>query len=153
VVDQLLEWLLAHMSRPDSDMRYYWLSKGIVSLARSDAMAAVIAFQEATHNRLRSADFLGYYYLGLAYLQAGMAVQAGRRFEPMLNMYTSSRLGDCFESVKLHYFAGVSYEASGDADAAQREYARFLALWPNPDTQKQLTDDARERLKQLRVTP
>ncbi|UCE25076.1 MAG: hypothetical protein JSU74_03235, partial [Candidatus Zixiibacteriota bacterium] len=67
-------------------------------------------------------------------------------------VYGRSRFGCPLEAVKLHYYLGRSYEATGQTDKAVVQYEEFLGWWKNADPGLEPIDDAKQRLARLKGT-
>lgn len=79
--------------------------------------------------------------LALIAFRRGHAAQAARAFEALLDQ------DDALATAA--YEAGRAWEAAGDARAAARMYARFVASRAQVASERERADDARQRLEQL----
>ncbi|UCD64448.1 MAG: tetratricopeptide repeat protein, partial [Candidatus Zixiibacteriota bacterium] len=84
--------------------------------------------------------------------EAGKYDAAIDAFESIRTVYGRGRFGCPLEAVKLHYYLGRSYEATGRTDKAIAQYEEFLEWWKNADPGLELIDDARQRLAELKAT-
>ena len=89
--------------------------------------------------------------LARAYLESGRLGQAVSEFEDLLSNYSRVRLLWAIWVVKAHYYLGLAYEKSGWNKKAIEQYEEFLDIWKDADPGIAEVEDARERLKKLRV--
>ena len=53
-------------------------------------------------------------------------------------------------SVRVHYWLGQAYEASGWNDKAIQQYEKLLEVWKDADEGLESVEDAKERLAKLK---
>ena len=82
--------------------------------------------------------------MGSAYLAAGDADEAMRRFEHVVNANTM-RLQYPVEFVRSLYFLGSIAERKGDRARAADHYRRFLRYWGDGDIDRDKVADARKK--------
>ena len=141
--------LVARSQATGEDPCYQFWAAGGIELARGNAVEAVVQLEKGTARTSVGGDFTGNYLLARAYLETGRLGKAVTLLEKLQSIYSSGRMLNPIECVKLHYYLGIAYEESRWYDQATREYRTFLDIWSNADSDLRAIDDARDRLKRL----
>ena len=89
--------------------------------------------------------------LAKAYLASGRLGEAVAGFEKMLSKYDANRAGNTIRAVKAYYLLGLAYEKSGWDNKAIEQYEEFLEIWKDADPGIPEVEDAKQRLKALKV--
>jgi tetratricopeptide (TPR) repeat protein len=129
-------------------MYLYRYALGFIEWSKDDTTAALSEFE-----RLADAtpDFWAHFTLAEAYLESGRLGEAVTEFERVLSRYDSNRALCAFRAVKAHYLLGLAYQKSGWDKKAIEQYEEFLEIWKDADPGIPEVEDAKERLKKLRV--
>jgi len=120
-----------------------------IKYARGDvnqALKEIIKLTKAQPN-----DFRMRYWLAVTYLESDMIGEAAQEFERLSNWNILSRARDPLLSSKIPYFLGVCYEKSGWEKRAIEKYEEFLEIWKDADPGIPEVEDAKQRLKTLKV--
>jgi tetratricopeptide (TPR) repeat protein len=91
------------------------------------------------------------YWLAVTYLESDMIGEAVQEFERLSNWNILSRARNPLLSSKIPYFLGVCYEKSGWEKRAIEKYEEFLDIWKDADPGIPEVEDAKARLRKLRV--
>ena len=128
----------------------YWQTAGIVELAKGNAQAAATylekAAQEAPHP-----PFLTRVFLSRADLELGRLGEAVAELESALSRFDADRAIYPIWAVKAHYLLGLAYQKSGWSKRAIEQYEEFLEIWKDADPGIPEVEDAKGRLRKLRV--
>lgn len=89
--------------------------------------------------------FAGEYYFAMNDFLAGRVGESVERLESTINTYDSNRAGWPGLSVRMHYWLGRAYEASGWNEKAIDQYEIFLDIWKNADSGLVELEDAKSR--------
>ena len=136
-------------------MRYYYHLMGEIELKRQNLPESIEYLRKALsllpfqHSQLDDhAMFL--FPLASAYYNAGRLKEAQEEYKK-ITLLTSGRLfyGDVF--AKSFCMLGRICQETGQEQEAVQYYARFIELWQNADPGIVELEDARERLKHLRL--
>jgi serine/threonine protein kinase/Flp pilus assembly protein TadD len=129
-------------------MYLHWYTLGFIEWSKGNREAALSEFE-----RLADAtpDFWAHFTLAEAYLESGRLGEAVTEFEKVLSRYDSNRALCAFRAVKAHYLLGLAYERSGWNKKAIEQYEEFLEIWKDADPGIPEVEDAKERLKALKV--
>ena len=149
--DELLQtWRADLDENNEGQMNHYSQIAGIVELIKGNPEAAI--------GHLRDGLYEGYtplfeirYFLALAYLESGQVEQAAEVLEKALLRYDKNRMEAPIWSVKAHYSLGEAYQRLGRIQDAVDQYEKFLQWWKDADPGISEVEDAKERLKELRV--
>jgi tetratricopeptide (TPR) repeat protein len=133
---------------PDPSMNNYWYAVGSIELTRGDTDASLGNFEKAARG---IPDFWAHYPLARGYLTAGRLGEAVAEFEKVLSRYDWDRAQNTIWAVKAYYLLGLAYEKSGWDKKAIQKYEEFLEIWKDADPGIPEVEDAKERLKKLRV--
>jgi serine/threonine protein kinase/Tfp pilus assembly protein PilF len=136
-------------------MRYYHHLMGMIELEKQNFPEAIACFERALsmlpfqHSEIDD-NVLFLYPLALAFYKAGNLEKTQEQYEKIISL-TTGRLffGDLF--AKSIYMLGKIYQDEGWEGKAKEHYARFLELWKDADSGIPEVEDAKERLKKLRV--
>ena len=71
--------------------------------------------------------------------------------EKVLSRYDESKAYFPIWAVRAHYLLGLAYEKSGWNKMAIEKYEEFLEIWKDADPGIPEVEDAKERLRKLRV--
>jgi len=130
------------------EMSDYWWTVGCIEFARGNYETSVANFEKAAQ---RSQGFGFLYPLARAYLESGRLGEAVAELEKALSAYSRGRVWNAIWAVKAHYLLGLTYEKSGWNKKAVEQYEEFLEIWKDADPGIPEIEDAKERLKKLRV--
>jgi len=125
----------------------YWDAMGAIALAEGRPDSSVFWYAKAAGS---SDQFYEWLRVGISYLRAERFADAVSTLETLQGRYTSWRMFWCPESVKLHYYLGMAYEASNWNDKAIQQYQLFLEIWKDADSGLVEREDAGNRVKRLR---
>jgi serine/threonine protein kinase/Tfp pilus assembly protein PilF len=131
-------------------MYSYWLALGAIELAKGDTNTAINYLEKADKEAL-SPLFPVRVFLGKAYLESGKIGEAVAELEKALSRYDDYRVNAPAWAVKAYYLLGLAYEKSGWKAKAIEKYEEFLDIWKDADPGIPEVQDAKERLKKLRV--
>lgn len=95
--------------------------------------------------------FPALYSRGQLYLKAGRIAEAVEALEGAEMRHDGLRRIDPIASVRVHYYLGQAYEASGWNDKAIQKYQQFLHFWRDADDDILDLRDTRERLAALKT--
>jgi tetratricopeptide (TPR) repeat protein len=96
-------------------------------------------------------DFQIRFWLAKIYLEMNMIGEAVKEFEELANWDILSSVKNPIFSSKIPYFLGISYEKSGWNQKAVEKYEDYLETMKDADPGIPEVQDAKERLKKLRV--
>jgi eukaryotic-like serine/threonine-protein kinase len=130
-------------------MYHYWLALGTVELVQGNTKAAVTYLEKA--EKEGPPDFVVRFFLAQAYLQANRLDESVAEFEKVLSRYDSDRAWSAISAVRAYYLLGLAYEKSGWNKRAIEKYEEFLDIWKNADPGIKEVEEAKERVKKLRV--
>jgi tetratricopeptide (TPR) repeat protein len=126
----------------------YWYMVGKIELAKGNLETAITNFVQATKGiPLFDASFL----LSGIYLKSGRLGAAVTELEKGLLRYDENRAQSTIYAVKAYYLLGLAYEKSGWNEKAIEKYDEFLDIWKNADPGIPEVEDAKERLKKLKI--
>jgi len=131
-----------------SSLVSYWDAMGAMALAEGRPDSSVFWYAKAAGS---SDQFYEWLRVGISYLRAERFADAVSTLEKLQGRYTSWRMFWSPESVKLHYYLGMAYEASNWSDKAVQQYQVFLDIWKNADPGIAEVMDARNRLAKLKA--
>jgi tetratricopeptide (TPR) repeat protein len=131
-------------------MHFYWLTLGFIELAEENAKTAVTYLKKAD-KEAPSPLFQVRFSLAKAYLESGRLGEAVSELEKALSRYDETRAYFAIWAVKAHYLLGLAYEKSGWNNKAIEQYEEFLDIWKDADPGIPEVEDAKERLKALKV--
>jgi len=131
-------------------MDNYWRALGVVELIKGDSKSAVTCLEKGV-KEAPSPLLEARYYLAQAYLESGKIGEAVAELEKALLRYDENRAAYAIWSVKAYYLLGLAYEKSGWNNKALDSYETFLDIWKNADPGIPEVEDAKERVKKLRV--
>jgi serine/threonine protein kinase/Flp pilus assembly protein TadD len=134
---------------PDQ-MFEYWAVSGDIELAKGNKTAAVDYYKKA-EKEANYPYFWLRYLLAKSYLESGNLSDAVSVMEKALLRYDAARAGEHFKGVMAYYLLALAYEKSGGKAKAIEKYEEFLEIWKNADPGIPEVQDAKERLKKLRV--
>jgi tetratricopeptide (TPR) repeat protein len=130
-------------------MYSYWLALSAIELAKGDVNTA-INYLEKADKEFTTPSFYVRYRLAEIYLKKGRLDEAVAQLEKALSRYDDDRIWSTM-AVKAYYLLGLAYEKSGWNKKAIEKYEEFLDIWKNADPGIPEVQDAKERLKKLRV--
>jgi len=130
-------------------MSSYWWTLGEIEVAKGDTNMAV-SYLEKAYKESSTPSFYLRYRLAEIYLKKGRLDEAVAELEKALSRYDDDRIWTTM-AVKAYYLLGLAYEKSGWNKKAIEKYEEFLDIWKNADPGIPEVQDARERLKKLRV--
>jgi tetratricopeptide (TPR) repeat protein len=128
----------------------YWLALGAIELSKGDTNTAV-TYLEKADKEATSPLFRVRVFLGQAYLESGKIGEAVAELEKVLSRYDDYRVRAPIWAVKAYYLLGLAYEKSGWNKKAIEKYEEFLEIWKDADPGIPEVEDAKERIKKLRV--
>jgi serine/threonine protein kinase/tetratricopeptide (TPR) repeat protein len=145
--------LKAEPMAPERDARLLNLARGLVSLARDDAAAAIKPLQDAAaaltpgvpNPIVRSWHVPVWSSLGEALLKAGRPAEARPWFEKVAGS-GSAHARQPFEYVRSFYFLGRIYEQQGDPAKARDAYRRFVGYWKDGDLDRDRIAEAQRKI-------
>ena len=134
-------------------MGTYWYAVGSIEFSKGNFEAAAKHFERAAEEEgwVTGAYCQEHIMLGRAYLESGKLGQAVSEFEELLSNYSWGHLIWAIWFVKTHYYLGLAYEKSGWNKKAIEQYEEFLEIWKEADPGIPEVEDAKERVKKLRV--
>jgi tetratricopeptide (TPR) repeat protein len=126
----------------------YWYMVGKIELAKGNLETAITNFVKATQS---APYFDACFLLSGIYLKLGRLGEAVAELEKGLLRYDGNRALNTIDAVKAYYLLGLAYEESGWNKKAIEKYEEFLNIWKDADPGIKEVEDAKERLKKLRV--
>jgi len=130
-------------------MPTYWWIMGEIQLTKGDTNTA-LSYLEKVYRASPTPSFSQRYHLAEIFLKKGRLDEAVAELEKALNRYDEDRVWET-SAVKAYYLLGLAYEKSGWNKKAIEKYEEFLDIWKNADPGIPEVEDAKERLKKLRV--
>ena len=154
--EEVVRALKEDIEEKDQALMYaYWLSLAGIELAKGNAKTAVTHLEKGTTKAppefFQVRFFQVRFLLGKAYLESGRLAEAVAELEKALSRYDDIRAYLAIGAVKAHYLLGLAYEKSGWNKKAIEQYEEFLEIWKDADPGIPEAEDAKERLKELRV--
>jgi len=148
--EELARVLKKDIETEDSTLMFiYWITLGYIEQAKGNAKNAASYYEKAEKEgppaiyvRVRLAE---------VYLQLGRLDEAVAVLERALSRYDDNRAIFPTMSVRAYYLLGMAYEKSGWNKKAIEKYEEFLDIWKDADPGIQEVEDAKERVKKLRV--
>jgi tetratricopeptide (TPR) repeat protein len=131
-------------------MYIYWMALGRNEQAKGNIKTAV-TYKEKGDKEAPSPLFHVRFSLAKAYLESDRLGEAVAELEKALSRYDELRAFFAIWGVKAHYLLGLAYEKSGWSKKAIEQYEEFLEIWKDADPGIPEVEDAKERLKKLRV--
>jgi serine/threonine protein kinase/Flp pilus assembly protein TadD len=131
-----------------SQMYRYWYAVAYIELAKGNLEASVTNFEKAGKD---VRYFWVHYMLAKVYLESDRLGEAVAELEKVLLRYDGNRALNTTWAVKVYYLLGLAYEKSGWNKKAIEKYGEFLEIWKDADPGIPEVEDAKERLKKLRV--
>jgi ATP/maltotriose-dependent transcriptional regulator MalT len=127
---------------------------GRLALEQGNTMSAIEELKRAESRTLKTpVARLGaglplavWFDLGSAYLAAGNDVEAGARFQRIVDGGTQ-RLSNPLEFVRSLYFLGQISERRGDRARARAYYQRFVNYWGDGDIDRERVAEARKKIR------
>ncbi|MCJ7578295.1 MAG: tetratricopeptide repeat protein, partial [candidate division Zixibacteria bacterium] len=149
--EEIAQTLKKDIEEKNQTMIYaYWLALGTIELSKGNTNTAV-TYLEKADKEATSPLFHVRVFLGQAYLESGKIGEAVAELEKALSRYDAIRAGFPTLAVKAYYLLGLAYEKSGWKAKAIEKYEEFLDIWRNADPGIPEVQDAKERVKKLRV--
>jgi serine/threonine protein kinase/Flp pilus assembly protein TadD len=133
-----------------SKMDSYWLALGVTELVKGNSKTAVTHLEKSAKESKKPLLQISY-FLAKAYLESGRLGEAVAELEKALSRYDENRAVFAIWAVKAYYLLGLAYEKSGWNKKAIEQYEEFLDIWKNADPGIKEVEDAKERLKKLKV--
>ena len=131
-------------------MYIYWMALGRNEQAKGNIKTAV-TYKEKGDKEAPSPLFHVRFSLAKAYLASGRLGEAVAALEKALSRYDNLRAFFAIWAVKAHYLLGLAYEKSGWDKKAIEQYEEFLEIWKDADPGILEVEDAKQRLKALKV--
>ena len=148
--DSIIDQLHQYYGQTSSPWLVYYWATGMVAGVRGDRATEVSMLEHAIDGLTPANGYKGYCELGRANLEAGRYTEAIRLLEQAAGTYGLQRVHDGVRGVKVHYWLGRAYEATGQPSRAVEQYNAFLRIWSEADTGLIEVDDARKRLGSLK---
>jgi len=134
--------------KDQSLMNRYWYAIGCVEFSKGNLEASLNNFEKSAKD---APYFQVHYMLAKAYLKSGRLGEAVAEFEKALSRYDSYRAFVGIWAVKAHYLLGNAYEESGWSKKAIEQYEIFLDIWKDADPGIEEVEEARERLRAMKI--
>jgi tetratricopeptide (TPR) repeat protein len=148
--EELMRTLKKDLEGKDSTKMYsYWETLGVIELVKGDTNTA-LSYLERVYKDSPIPSFELRFSLAEIYLKTGRLDEAVAQLEKALSRYDNDRVWRT-EAVKAYYLLGLAYEKSGWNKKAIEKYEEFLDIWKNADPGIKEVEDAKEKLKKLRV--
>ncbi|MGB2804896.1 MAG: FlgO family outer membrane protein, partial [Candidatus Zixiibacteriota bacterium] len=135
--------------KSDTEKSLWYFLRFMIKYASGDMDQALKEIGEQAEREKN--DLKIRYWLAVTYLESDMIGEAVQEFERLSNWNILSRARNPLLSSKIPYFLGVCYEKSGWEKRAIEKYEEFLEIWKDADPGIPEVEDAKERLKALRV--
>jgi tetratricopeptide (TPR) repeat protein len=147
--EKIAQALKKDIEEKDPTLMYnYWYASGYIEFSKGNLETARTFFERAaqasTHYYLR-------FRLAKTCLTLNRLSDAVAEFEKVLSRYDLIRARIPVAAVQAHYFLGLAYERSGWTDKAVDQYETFLDIWKDADESIEEVEEARERLKALKI--
>jgi serine/threonine protein kinase/tetratricopeptide (TPR) repeat protein len=147
--EQMAAALKKDIQKKDETVMWkYWYAAGCIELSKGNLETSVANFERLVE---ADPDFPNWFLLAKAYLASGRLGEAVAEFEKVLSTYDESRAWNTIWSVKAYYLLGLAYEKSGWNNKAIEKYEEFLDIWKDADPAIREVEDAKERLKKLKI--
>ncbi len=147
--EEVARALKKDIEEKDQTLMYsYWYALGCIELARGNLQASLINFEKAARD---VPSFYVHFMLAKAYLESDRLGEAVAELEKLLSRYDEGRAYFATWVVKAHYLLGLAYEKSGWNKKAIEKYEEFLEIWKDADPGIPEVEDAKERLKKLKI--
>jgi tetratricopeptide (TPR) repeat protein len=147
--EQVTEALKKNIEQKDNTAMWMcWYATGCIEFSKGNLKKSVANFEKLVE---ADPDFPNWFLLAKAYLASGRLGEAVTEFEKILSRYDDSRAFNTIRAVKAYYLLGLAYEKSGWNKKAIDKYEEFLDIWKDADPGIPEVEDAKERLKKLRV--
>jgi serine/threonine protein kinase/tetratricopeptide (TPR) repeat protein len=148
--EELTRALKKDLEGKDSTLMHsYWVSLSEIEEAKGDTNMA-LSYLEKVYKESPTPSFYLRSHLAEIYLKKGRLDEAVAELEKALSRYDDDRVW-ATTAVKAYYLLGLAYEKSGWNKKAIEKYEEFLDIWKNADQGIPEVEDAKERLKKLRV--
>jgi serine/threonine protein kinase/Flp pilus assembly protein TadD len=148
--EELMRTLKKDLEGKDSTKMYsYWFMLGSIELVKGDTNTA-LSYLERVYKDSPTPSFDLRWHLAEIYLKKGRLDEAVTQLEKALSRYDNDRVWHT-EAVRAYYLLGLAYEKSGWNKKAIEKYEEFLDIWKNADPGIKEVEDAKEKLKKLRV--
>ncbi|UCC44628.1 MAG: tetratricopeptide repeat protein, partial [Candidatus Zixiibacteriota bacterium] len=136
-----------------TDLMYgYWLTLGLIELARGSYAEAIDRFLQAGEQIFDpySSNYIQLrYFLGLAYYESGDLSRAAGEFEALLSSNGSARINSMVWVSRARYYLGVVLSQMGRVDEAREQLSIIAEDFKDADPGLDWVEDARLRLAQL----
>jgi len=163
--EEVAKLLKKDVEEENQAARYaYWLALSAVEQAKGNKKTAISYLEEATSNpssltlslsynaRIWSLPpFQAHFLLAEACLESNRLDKAVSELEKALSSYDEGRAVVSISAVKAYYLLGLAYEKSGWNQKAIEQYQEFLDIWKDADPGIKEVEDAKERLKKLKI--
>jgi len=127
---------------------FYYYALGFIEWSKGNLEVSLSEFEKLAQ---ATPDFWAHFTLAEAYLKSDRLGEAVAEFEKLFSRYDKSRAFSAIRAVKAHYFLGLAYEKSGWNKKAIEQYEEFLEIWKDADPGIPKVEDAKERLKKLKI--
>jgi len=127
---------------------YWWYAVGCIDFFKGNLEESIVNLENAADHLH---EFYPNYMLARAYLKSGRLDKGVTQLEKMLSKYDESRAALGSWAVKACYLLGLAYEKSGWNSKAIEQNEKFLEIWKDADPGIPEVEDAKERLKKLRI--
>jgi serine/threonine protein kinase/Tfp pilus assembly protein PilF len=149
--DSLLQLIREHVDHREPNlMSGYHRVVGVVEFIKGNVQSAIDHLQLGLYENAVPL-FETRYFLGLAYLDIGQPAEAVGVLVPALQRYDEHMMQFPIWAVKARCYLGKAYDQLGQREKAIARYEEFLNIWKDADEGMAEVEDARERLKALKI--
>jgi len=147
--DSVLHEIKYNIEQSESpQLESYWVGRAWAAFEKGNFDTAVVYWEKIHPSSL---IFVIKLYLARSYFGAGRLADAVTMFEQGMRLYDYNRAFWGNFSTLAHYWLGLAYEESGWNDKAVEQYETFLDIWRDADPGITEVEDAKKRLKKLKI--
>jgi non-specific serine/threonine protein kinase len=146
----LITWRNEIEESDSVQLRNYWRVLGIVEYFKENLDSSIVYLKKGLWERA-TPIFDIRYLLAQIYLETDQPENAMELLEKALSRYDELRANKGMWAVKAHYYLGIAYQDLERKQEAIRKYEEFLDIWKDADPGINEIEDAKKRLKKLKV--
>jgi len=148
--ENIMACLKNYLAGHGCSMLPYFYGEGNIELLKNNTGEAIALLNQAADVSNIYRDYSTFFSLAKTYLKSGRTEKAVEEFERLALIFSDSRVQDCIDNIKLHYYLGLAYEELNSNAKAIEQYDRFLSFWGNSDFAGNEILDAKSRMEKLK---